>query len=124
MEKMLTDHHQLKTAYVIGADEVKRRLTGKAIVSSSYNQIIAAKNRGEDIASRYFLFPRGMRFKEPEIGQAMKLGVAVVPSINVFHYLGINHTERARQDIKRLRRAGVTEFQIDSVYDRWLIDHP
>ncbi len=122
IEQTLRDHRQLKTTYVIGAEAVKRQLTGKAIVSNSYDQILEAKERGEDVASRYFLFPRGMKFKDPEIDKALKLGVSVVPSINVFHYLGINHMQRARQDIERLRQAGVTEFQIDSVYDQWLID--
>jgi glycerophosphoryl diester phosphodiesterase len=122
IDESLRDHNQLKTTYVIGAEEVKKRLTGKAIVSRKYDQIVAAKKNGEDVANRYFLFPRGNKFKEPDIQQAIKLGVAVVPSVNVFHYLGINHMERARQDIDRMRRGGVKEFQIDSVYDQWLTD--
>ncbi|NND95967.1 MAG: glycerophosphodiester phosphodiesterase family protein [Pirellulaceae bacterium] len=124
IEQSLREHQQLQTTYVIGASEVKQRLTGKAIVSMKYDQIVAAKNRGEDVSSRYFLFPRGMRFKAPEVQQGLELGVPVVPSINIFHYLGINHKQRAKQDIERLRNAGVTEFQIDSVYDQWLIDQP
>lgn len=122
IEQALRDHDQLETAYVIGAEEVKQFLTGKALVERSYEQIVAAKERGEDVANRYFLFPRGMKFKEPEIAKALQLGVSVVPSVNAFHYLGINHMQRAKADIQRMRQSGVTEFQIDSVYDRWLID--
>lgn len=124
IERTLRDYQQLSTTYVIGADQVKQRLTGKAIVSKSYDQIVAARDRGEDISSRYFLFPRGKQFKEPEVGKGLELGVPLVPSINVFHYLGIHHMQRAKEDIERLRSAGVTEFQIDSVYDQWLVDQP
>ena len=124
IERTLRENQQLQTTYVIGAAEAKQRLTGKAIVSRSYDQIVAAKNRGEDISNRYFLFPRGKLLKEPEVQKGIELGVPVVPSINIFHYLGINHKLRAKQDIERLRNAGVTEFQIDSVYDQWLIDQP
>jgi hypothetical protein len=47
--------------------------------------------------------------------------VPVVPSVNIFHYAGLDdHFKAAESDIRRLRQLGVTEFQIDSVYDRWL----
>ena len=90
------------------------------IIRSTNDQIAEAKQNGEVVTGRYFLFPRGSKFKEPEIRRALQLGVPVVPSVNVFHYLGINHQARAKQDIDRMRRAGVREFQIDSVYDQWL----
>lgn len=122
IEDILRQHDQLATAYIIGAEAVKQHLLGKARIGRPYDQILAARERGEDIASRYFLFPRGLHFQQPEVDRALELGVPVVPSINKFHYLGFNHLERAKQDILRLRRAGVNIFQIDSVYDVWLRD--
>ena len=55
-------------------------------------------------------------------GQA--LGVAVVPSINVFHYADLgDHIPAAQSDIRRMLELGVKEFQIDSQFDAWLLDH-
>jgi hypothetical protein len=41
--------------------------------------------------------------------------------VNIFHYAGLDdHLKAAESDIRCLRQLGVAEFQIDSVYDRWL----
>jgi hypothetical protein len=46
--------------------------------------------------------------------------ITVVPSVNVFHYKFENDMKGAKRDIGFLKECGVTEFQIDSQYDRWL----
>lgn len=46
--------------------------------------------------------------------------VAVVPTVNTFHYgsgAGVDPVAAGTADIKRLLPLGVTEFQIDSIYD-------
>ena len=43
-------------------------------------------------------------------------GALVIPAVNTFHYPVHAHDALARQDIDRLRAAGVDGFQIDSVY--------
>jgi hypothetical protein len=63
---------------------------------------------------------------------AQERGVKVVPSINVYHYYdaktmaGKSRAElealifpQAKAHIDALRALGVTEFQIDSEFDRW-----
>ncbi len=51
--------------------------------------------------------------------QAQQAGVPVVPSVNIFHYATKDHTPLAARDIRRLRALGVTQFQIDSVYEKF-----
>jgi hypothetical protein len=77
------------------------------------------------------------RLDAPEAGWvlarwAQGQGIKVVPSINVYHYYdaatmaGKSRDElaalilpRARQHIEQLKALGVTEFQVDSEFDRW-----
>jgi hypothetical protein len=46
--------------------------------------------------------------------------VAVVPSINIFHYADTDHRKAAEADVERMLGLGVEYFQIDSPYDIWL----
>lgn len=46
--------------------------------------------------------------------------MAVVPTVSTFHYgsgAGVDPVAAGTADIKRLLPLGVTEFQIDSIYD-------
>jgi len=117
IERVMVQHRQLDSAYMIGVEEAKQFFAGKLRISSSYETIQAKKKRGQDVQSRYFLFPRGRLASAQEIERGLALGVAVVPSINTFHYPRADRLSAARRDIDRLLKAGVTEFQIDSVYD-------
>lgn len=121
IEDVMRQYHQLSTAYMIGVEEAKQHFLGKLRISRKYDEIVAARQRGEDVSSRYFFFPRGRTFTSDNIQAALQLGVPVVPSVNTFHYPAADRTSQAREDIKRMLDGGVTEFQIDSVYDRWLL---
>ena len=46
--------------------------------------------------------------------------MAVVPSINIFHYADTDHMKAAESDTRRMLGLGVEYFQIDSPYDVWL----
>ena len=119
IERVMNEAGQLKYAYMIGTEETKQHLPAKLRISRKYEDIASAKEEGSE--SHYFIFPRDNRVTEDEIRQGLALGAPVVPSINAFHYPKKTRMQRARQDIERLRAAGVTEFQIDSVFDEWLI---
>ncbi len=119
IEDAMRQHGQLKSAYLIGVEESKQHFLGKLRISRRYDDIVAARQRGEDVGSRYFFFPRGGTFTTDRIRQAMQLGVPVVPSVNTFHYPAADRHTQARRDIERMLAGGVTEFQIDSIYDRW-----
>jgi hypothetical protein len=80
-----------------------------------------AVGRGEDVASRFFLFEHGRDLTREKVARARELGVPVVPSINIFHYDDLDdHMKAAEADVRRTLDYGVEEFQIDSPYDVWL----
>jgi glycerophosphoryl diester phosphodiesterase len=76
--------------------------------------------KGEDVASHYFLFDHGNVLSSDAIRWCQQYSIAVVPSINIFHYRYENHRHGAHRDIAFLKACGVREFQIDSDYDDWL----
>lgn len=120
MEKSLRDNGLLKTAYAIGTDESRAFFTGKCLVGVDRKRLRAAVARGESVAKLYFLFEHGRDLDRETVTLARRLGVPVVASVNIFHYEDTDHRTAAPADIARLRRLGVTEFQIDSVYEEFL----
>ncbi len=121
MVEALEKNDLLESAYVIGTDESRRYFRGKARVGLPAKALKEADARGEEIRTLYFLFEHGRDLDDETVAWAQHAGIPVVPSINIFHYADrASHFEAARADILRLRQLGVTEFQIDSVYDRWL----
>lgn len=121
LERSLSENGLLETAYVIGTQESRNRLLGRAKVGVGLEQLEAAAARGEDLANRYFLFEHGRDLTPEMVEYAQSLNVAVVPSINIFHYDDLpDHRVAARADVERMLELGVTEFQIDSPYDVWL----
>ncbi len=119
IERELRRAGLLESTYVIGLDSAKRHLRGKARVSVNSAQLKDAVARGEGVGKLYFLFEWGKTLTREQVEFARSHGVAVVPSINTFHYgRDAEETIRAgRADVRRLMDWGVTEFQIDSVYE-------
>ncbi|CAD7694747.1 unnamed protein product, partial [Ostreobium quekettii] len=124
IEDAMRQHHQLSQAYMIGVEEAKQHFRGKLRMSRGFDDIVAARERGEDVASLYFYFPRGRTFTSEDIKAALRLGVPVVPSVNTFHYPAAERMQQSRVDIERMLKGGITEFQIDSVFDQWLLKLP
>lgn len=124
IEAPLVKHGLLEGAYVLGSDQVKRHFRDKARISGNAEAVFAAAERGEPVAQRYFLFDRGSRLTEPLVRRAQDLNVPVVAAINRFRYPDdeAEALRLARADIERLRELGVTQFQIDSQYDVWLLE--
>jgi len=123
-EAMLTslrNNDLLESTYFIGKPEIKARFKGKARVSVQRDAFRAAIAAGEDVARFYFLFEHANHLDEEIIRLADKVDVPVVVSINTFHYPPAKHMEQAQADIARLKRIGIVSFQIDSIYDRWLL---
>ncbi|MBI2823946.1 MAG: glycerophosphodiester phosphodiesterase family protein [Planctomycetia bacterium] len=117
MEKALVDNDLLATAYVIGTEQSQAWFAGKARIAADAARLKKAHNAGEPVAERYFLFVHGRDLDAAAVQAAETLGVTVVPSVNTFHYLGRNAQAEGAADIRRLRKLGVTIFQIDSVYE-------
>jgi hypothetical protein len=119
IERELDSAGLLESTYFIGLEEANKYFKGKAKMSVSFDQLKDAIARGEDAARLYFLFEWGKTLTEDQVRFAQKHGVPVVPTVNTFHYAdtGKDAVEAGSADIQRLRRLGVTDFQIDSVYE-------
>ena len=121
IEDALDDNGLLADAYIIGTPQSRQWFHGKARVGVDGETLRAAAESGEDVARLYFLFEHGRDLDAEIVRFAQALGVAVVPSINIFHYADLDeHMIAAERDVKRMLELGVREFQIDSPYDRWL----
>ena len=119
MERELKRTGLLESTYLIGLESSRRHFHGKARVSLNSAQLKDAVAKGEDVARLYFLFEWGKTLTEEQVKFANQHKVPVVPSVNTFHY-GQNLAESVKlgsADIKRLMAMGVTQFQIDSIYE-------
>lgn len=119
IERELRRAGLLESSYVIGLNSAKHHLRGKARVSVNSAQLKEAVARKEEVGKLYFLFEWGKTLTREQVEFARSNGVAVVPSINTFHYgRDVEASIQAgRADVRRLMEWGVTEFQIDSVYE-------
>lgn len=120
MERSLQQNGLLKGAFFIGTEESQKRFFGKARVSATREGLQAALRRSETVSDKYFLFEHGRTLDEQGLRLAADAKVPAVVSINIFHYEPAKHMQDAQADIERLRSLGMTYFQIDSVYDKWL----
>lgn len=121
MERILRENDLLRSAFVIGTEQSKDFFLGKAKLGVSYQQLLNAVAAGEQVSDCYFLFEHG-DVTDEAVRFAQRHRVAVVPSVNVFHYPTAEHQALAARDLKRLKALGVRYFQIDSVYDEHLMD--
>lgn len=120
-EAVLKKYGLLESAYVIGTQESRRFFLGKAKVGAPYQYLEEALRKKEEVAKHYFLFEHGNELDQNRVTWAQQKGISIVPSVNKFHYSGDSTTmmREAREDIEWLKKSGVTDFQIDSEFDRW-----
>jgi glycerophosphoryl diester phosphodiesterase len=116
MERLLREQDLLASAFFIGAPESKAYFKGKARIAIGTDGLRKAVAAGEAVSSLYFLFDHGNTLDEASVDYARSVKVPVVASVNTYHYLIKNTHSTAESDILRLRRMGVTYFQIDSDY--------
>jgi glycerophosphoryl diester phosphodiesterase len=119
LERTLRENGLLEGAYFIGTAEARAWFKGKSRISVDRDELRKMVDAGEATSRLYFLFEHGTTLDEKGMALAQRAGIPAVVSINDFHYSG-DHMKQAHSDIERLRRAGLTYFQIDSAYDIWL----
>jgi len=119
---IMEKYNLLSGSYFIDK-EARKYFWGKAKFEfriSEALKIRAKFDSGEDVASNYFLFDHGNRLNAEAVKWCQKNKITVVASVNIVHYRFENHLDGAFRDIKYWKECGVTEFQIDSDYDKWL----
>jgi hypothetical protein len=119
MIRLLQRHDLLRTSYLLGGDGVKRHFRGKAWLSANRNSLKQAIKRGENVRSEYFLFELGSVLDQDAMELCRTNKVTPVAAINTFRYTEAGRDEQkgAEEDVARLRRLGVTHYQIDSRYE-------
>jgi glycerophosphoryl diester phosphodiesterase len=122
MEQILRENDLLDSAMIIGTPQAKQYFLDKAKVGINLEQLPARIAAGEEVSRRYVLFAHGKDLDAQSVALANSHHVAVVPSVNIFHYPVGSHLAAAAADLLRLRNLGVTYFQIDSIYDPFLRD--
>ena len=123
LEDILEKYDLLSGAYFIDND-AKKYFWGKAKFNFRVNEAQKIKDellQGKNVACNYFLFDNANRLNSEIIKWCQQNSITVVPSVNEFHYKFENDMRGAKRDIEFLKECGVTEFQIDSQYDRWLL---
>jgi glycerophosphoryl diester phosphodiesterase len=116
MEQILKENGLLDSAYFIGGGKQKTYFKGKAHIGANRDALKTAVAAGESVKDIYFLFEHGNKLDEETVANAKSLNVPVVASVNTFHYIVRKKGVTPESDIANLRKWGVTEFQIDSVY--------
>jgi glycerophosphoryl diester phosphodiesterase len=115
----LEQNDLLRSAYLLGGDEVKQFFRGKSWLSSNRKSLADAVARGEDVSKNYFLFELASELDETALQLCGKHNVVPVAAINTFRYT-MAHRDEAKgpeEDAARLKKIGVQYYQIDSRYD-------
>jgi glycerophosphoryl diester phosphodiesterase len=115
---VMEEHALLENAYVLGSEKVKRFFRGRCRLSANRATLREAIRRGEDVSEGYFLFELGSVLNEEALALCRDQGVAPVAAINTFRYTQARRDEwkGAEEDVARLKRLGVQDYQIDSRY--------
>ncbi len=116
LQEILRANDLLKDALFIGSGEMKGYFKGKARIGTDRKGLKRAVDLGEDVSSLYFLFEHGNELDDETVKYAQSLHVPVIPTVNDYHYLLAHGDSTPQADIERLKKAGVTLFQIDSNY--------
>lgn len=133
VEAILKKYSMVANCYIIGTSDAMDHFGGKAIVGYKFRAMKSRIEADPAAKDRIFLFDEGRNLTAEMVQWAQAHAVRVVPSVNGYHYYdpktmaGKSREEltpiifaAARRDLEKFKALGVTEFQIDSEFDRWL----
>lgn len=132
VEAALRKHDMVANCYIIGTGDAMTHFAGKALVGWKSRPLTARIEADPAQKTKICLFDEGRNLTVETARWALARGVRVVVSINLYHYFdektmtGKPRAEieplilaAAKRDVEKFQAAGVTEFQIDSEFDRW-----
>ncbi len=118
----LIEKHKLNRACLsLGASRVLRGyLKGKVLLTLPREMLEKVK-QGESVDLHgFFWFGFPKTWPIDLIKPVQENGALVIPALNTFRYSEEHHRAEVREDAKRLLKAGVDGFQIDSIYQDYL----
>ncbi len=121
VRNLLEKHDLLRSAYSLsgGGELAQKHIFPHCYLSADRNRLKAAIAAGEDVGSRRFLFELASVLDEDALELASKHHVVAAAGINTFRYTMAKRDEEQgpTEDAARLKKLGVTHYQIDSRYD-------
>jgi glycerophosphoryl diester phosphodiesterase len=117
--RIMEEQHIPTPVYSLGGARVKPLFDGRVMVSANRKALTAAAEQGESVRHDYFLFELGSDLDQEAVALCRKLQVTPVAAINTFRYTMAKRDETLgpAEDVAKLRRLGVTYYQIDSRYE-------
>lgn len=114
----LLDEHGLTAATLVDSRHplVREGLAGRALFSVAEEDCGRARQGAAVPLRGQFWFGLPEHLPDDAVPALQRNGALVIPAINTFRYPPHAHARLARDDIGRLRAAGVDGFQIDAIY--------
>ncbi len=120
IKKSLEDNAMLDTTYLLGGGAKAKSLLGTPVYQGGdRKKLTAAIERGDDVKHMY-LFELASDLNEESMALCQKNGITAVAAINTFRYTMAKRDEwaGAAEDAERMKKLGVTHYQIDSIYEK------
>lgn len=105
--------------YSLGGARVKPLFDNRIMVSANRRDLRTYADQGQNVSREYFLFELGSELNEESVALCTQLNVKPVAAINTFRYTMAKRDEwtGAAEDVAKLKRLGVKDFQVDSRYE-------
>jgi glycerophosphoryl diester phosphodiesterase len=126
IEQPMLKHGLMEDSYFIGKHSLTRHFSERGRLSwREPLETVRTSDRAKDSpGDRYFIFNHAADFDADSVKGFQDLGLKVIVSINIFHYLRIGHwKETGHRDVARMLEYGVDGLQIDSVYEPAFREH-
>lgn len=103
----------------LGGARVKPLFDGRVMVSANRKDLRRWADEGQPVSRDYFLFELGSELDQEAVALSRELKVTPVAAINTFRYTMAKRDEwkGAAEDVERLLRLGVADYQVDSMYE-------
>lgn len=126
IEQPMIRHGLMENAFFIGKHAITKRFADRARVSwkPSLEEARASDHIRNAPGRHLFIFGHAVAFDAPTVRGFQALGLKVIVSINIFHYLRVGDwEENGNRDVARMIEYGVDGLQIDSVYEPAFREH-
>ena len=117
----LLRHGMANASLCITGDPGTRRHLKHTRFTITTDELKAIRQGDRVELSHRFWFGLPAQLLPGDILKLQAAGVRVIPAINTFRYATERHEQEAKRDIDALIRDGVDGFQIDSIYQKWIL---
>jgi len=123
LKRSLFENGLLESTYLLGGGTKAKSFLGTSVYPScNRKSLAAAMERGDDTKHMY-LFELASELTEESVDLCRKAGITPVAAINTFRYEMAKRDvmQGAAEDAEKMKKLGITHFQIDSVYEKLFV---